>query len=706
MRAKALLLIPLLLGAACWPIDETWWPPPGHGSGADAGLQGPDGGGKGDVASLEIGDGALLETQPDRDEPSDILPSGSLGRWPALVGLDVDAQGRHVNGTAHFREGTDDFLVRFSSSAHEGGHTTASFEDDDRRIDVVVESDENSWIEWRGARLPPRGSLTTGQEVLLSDLVRDRMRWAVVQIPLQLGCRVPREGFSDQLTALLLPWQMMIKHYPETVDPSEAEQNGVCKYLSLSKAGPRSVLLQREFPFPYVYGRYLIDMNGRRDATASFLSVVDDSFHGRCRTSCRGACGDGCSGARCDQTGSVKERDCGPDGDVQIANIQTYECSTHEGCRVHDQCYDSCNEQFGCSQLLSKGSFDCHRDCDQGCLSRFHDSCKYWALGLDSTDAEHAPTRRVYREVTEVLRLPCPPGKTCRIENGEPSCECGVTCADGQPPTSDTCTCCQAGEKSCGNSCSDVSRDSLNCGECSHRCGGHEICQSGRCACEAGFEICADTRACVPVCAVPKVRQSFCSCSCPEMSCPLGSTKNLETCVCECPADQVACSGKCVDLSAEQAHCGRCGLACVENYECLGGTCVCPDGLLPAHDGCRCPFPANTAGQVCVGGRVCTVEGCQCPPTWEFAQGACRPPCPAGTARCGPGCLAHECETSNDCALHQICSIRSGAECQGPRYCRDMCPPSEVACLFPFSIGCFKPDLVPPNQTCGRDGPT
>jgi hypothetical protein len=106
-----------------------------------------------------------------------------------------------------------------------------------------------------------------------------------------------------------------------------------------------------------------------------------------------------------------------------------------------------------------------------------------------------------------------------------------------------------------------------------------------------------------------------------------------------CADAGVACSGRCVDLSSDLQHCGRCGSACVaesnESVQCLAGTCQrtcstnfhrcdarCVDSRLPSSCGDRCaPCPTTVNGSA-----VC-------------AAGLCEIRCDAGFLRMADRCL-------------------------------------------------------------------
>jgi hypothetical protein len=59
-----------------------------------------------------------------------------------------------------------------------------------------------------------------------------------------------------------------------------------------------------------------------------------------------------------------------------------YTCGIHEGCTAHDDCYDTCNQEYGCSSTWEWENFVCHRHCDDLCVEHYGMSmCAAWAVG-------------------------------------------------------------------------------------------------------------------------------------------------------------------------------------------------------------------------------------------------------------------------------------------------------------------------------------
>jgi len=81
---------------------------------------------------------------------------------------------------------------------------------------------------------------------------------------------------------------------------------------------------------------------------------------------------------------------------------------------------------------------------------------------------------------------------------------------------------CDAGQSACGNGCTDLTSDWLNCGACGTVC---------------DFTVCQNS-ACVP--------------------CAVGMT---------------ACFGKCTDTNGDPSNCGACGVTCLNGTFCQAGAC-------------------------------------------------------------------------------------------------------------------------------------
>lgn len=144
-----------------------------------------------------------------------------------------------------------------------------------------------------------------------------------------------------------------------------------------------------------------------------------------------------------------------------------------------------------------------------------------------------------------------------------------------------------------------------------------------------------------------------------------------------CPESQLCgegltrCGRDCVDLSAETANCGTCGVACGRGQVCNQGQCECRPGstlcagacVTTASDPVHCGGCAGQSGTTCAAGQVCD-------------QGECKAACSLATPlRCGGSCV-------NALTDPQNCGA-CGFECGGGWTCRGgTCKHDVVAACF------------------------
>jgi len=108
-------------------------------------------------------------------------------------------------------------------------------------------------------------------------------------------------------------------------------------------------------------------------------ATVRDAFGpqaGLTANQCRGACGAGCP-ASCAETVAYE---C--TAAARLRRVETYECGTHQGCRVHDDCLDTClrNGDQGRS---------CATQCDAEIMDRFgFEPAGSWLMGGGPYDGE------------------------------------------------------------------------------------------------------------------------------------------------------------------------------------------------------------------------------------------------------------------------------------------------------------------------------
>jgi len=92
---------------------------------------------------------------------------------------------------------------------------------------------------------------------------------------------------------------------------------------------------------------------------------------------CRGACGMNCPSDRCKSVGDIEwyVADIDADNELRCVYSGVLECPSHQGCRVHDACYDQCAVE-GHTELMD----ECHQNCNQQCYDDWGKcECAAWA---------------------------------------------------------------------------------------------------------------------------------------------------------------------------------------------------------------------------------------------------------------------------------------------------------------------------------------
>ncbi|WP_437531472.1 MXAN_6577-like cysteine-rich protein [Sorangium sp. So ce726] len=189
---------------------------------------------------------------------------------------------------------------------------------------------------------------------------------------------------------------------------------------------------------------------------------------------------------------------------------------------------------------------------------------------------------------------------------------------------------CDDGLTLCGGACFDTQADPAHCGGCDGVCASGKRCEAGVCIGGAGGG-------------------GVDGAGGMDAASTGGAGGGL------CAPGLVACSGGCVDLDTDAAHCGGCGQECAAEQRCEGGACRCASGLTECGGGCvdvesdrlhcgtceaRCPFHEACVGGTCVcdegfavcGGRCvdlavdpahCGACGAACAPGLFCREGAC-----------------------------------------------------------------------------------
>jgi hypothetical protein len=200
-------------------------------------------------------------------------------------------------------------------------------------------------------------------------------------------------------------------------------------------------------------------------------------------------------------------------------------------------------------------------------------------------------------------------------------------------------SCCSAGATCCSGVCTDLTRDSQNCGGCGRKCASYPNVQSscigGACSysCYAGYADCdgSASNGCeIYLGADPR------NCGACGHICPPAAPYCVNAACAACPDPTLtACASGCADLTSDPNNCGACGNLCAAAAPyCVGGTCSeCPEGLTLCSGTCISVEgdPAN-----------CGSCGSTCPvgPCWACCCGGCYYTCdPLGWAACN-GCNA------------------------------------------------------------------
>jgi hypothetical protein len=257
-------------------------------------------------------------------------------------------------------------------------------------LTVDLRTENTVTLGWNGVVLDGMGTLSGDEQAALEHLMISEMAHGLELIPLDAGCQVVPELEPRQVAALLVPLQMRFK-YQVTDRQAEAERLialSACDYSGGQVAEGKkvsSVMFSPENPIPVVFGYFPFDAEGAVEAPVASNGGAAGSPHlaclpaaaaqggdeqnlfrplvssvgsepgiqidvkGPCGTMCRGACGANCSLSNCTLTTEYR---CETDAQGHNTGLETlyrvYECGLHQGCIDHDNCYDRCNETYGC----------------------------------------------------------------------------------------------------------------------------------------------------------------------------------------------------------------------------------------------------------------------------------------------------------------------------------------------------------------------
>jgi hypothetical protein len=327
--------------------------------------------------------------------------------------------------------------VTFAAALQLDGTTVASYANLDSAIEVVLQPRESQTgsVIIDGLEIAGQGDLGDDQKAALQQLARSSLGAAVIQVPMALGCQVSYSELTHERAALLLPWQLLLKYQPELANVYESEAQSDCKYFNPASPGPTGLLLDREWPFPRIFGFYPVEFaDSSMTLMDGALYIVDDSFtasSGNCRSHCRGACGSDCTPNNCVSQGLADESTCEATGDISAAvteSVETLTCGVEKGCIDHDACYDACLEQYGCGVFATLGGA-CRRQCDFACISEYSLSvCSDWASGSSSTGT--FSSFETFRDAKPETREVVPCSGECANGTCVPVCD-STTCPEG-----------------------------------------------------------------------------------------------------------------------------------------------------------------------------------------------------------------------------------------------------------------------------------
>ncbi len=192
-----------------------------------------------------------------------------------------------------------------------------------------------------------------------------------------------------------------------------------------------------------------------------------------------------------------------------------------------------------------------------------------------------------------------------------------------------------------------------------------------------------------------------------------GTTGHEDTGTITCSGDLESCSGECVDLSTDLAHCGECQNQCDEGEECTHGQChlpctddmvfcstmcfdllissghcgecynACPPGLGCVDGTCQveCDPPQENCEGVCKDilsdSRNCGTCGNSCGVGKSCQDGICTVQCPFGFIACGEQCINVQNDPTNCGWCGNTCD---GGQICNAGICQTICPDGMIAC--------------------------
>lgn len=260
--------------------------------------------------------------------------------------------------------------VRFVVSAAGQASFQMDGAPDNENLIVVLDSENTASLTWAGLTLDGQGELNAAEQIALHSLSSSGLQSALAQIPLGAACLDETQISRKQLAALLFPLQMRLKYQVSDRQPLAQELLALLDCGTAAGGEPQRshIYLSAADPFPVVLGYFPFDAQGAlepqsslpglslalsfnplsRPELSSTPPVIRDQT-GPCGALCRGACGPDCTLNNCALSADYRcEVDENGSNTGKISYLHIYECGLHPACIKHDQCYDDCNQRFGC----------------------------------------------------------------------------------------------------------------------------------------------------------------------------------------------------------------------------------------------------------------------------------------------------------------------------------------------------------------------
>lgn len=230
------------------------------------------------------------------------------------------------------------------------------------KVTVVLTDGGHATTTVDGVAFSGFGPLAPGQAAVAAGFLQ------MNRLPVAVNGKA---GFLPvELAVALVPLQLGLKY--ATLDPLSGVADlfwsagcgvlaGASPTATSTPRCPGPILLSAEAPLPVVLGFFPFDGEGAGSGIVSLAPAMarrncavaaypGDASRGACDSLCRGACGADCEPNNC-QRGEHATCELGPDGLNNGTRITwgDYDCGVHQGCIDHDDCYDQCNDVWGCT---------------------------------------------------------------------------------------------------------------------------------------------------------------------------------------------------------------------------------------------------------------------------------------------------------------------------------------------------------------------